>query len=86
MPSIVHFRVLDYKVYILIKKERHVQSCKLVTRAKVGILMGYKGAHIYRVYMPSRARDKIMHTSHVRFDKGGFITVPDFEAIKDKMV
>jgi hypothetical protein len=44
---ITHFRVLDYKVYILIEKERRVQSRKLVTRVKVGILMGYKGAHIY---------------------------------------
>jgi hypothetical protein len=48
--------------------------------------MGYKGAHIYRVYMPLRARDKIVYTSHVHFDKGGFITEPDFEAIEDEMV
>jgi hypothetical protein len=52
----------------------------------VGILVGYEGAHIYQVYMPSRARDKIIHTSHVRFDKGGFIIAPDFEAIKDEIV
>ncbi len=36
--------------------------------------------------MPLRARDKIMCMSHVRFDKGGFVIAPDFEAIKDKMV
>jgi hypothetical protein len=48
--------------------------------------MGYERVYIYRVYMPLWARDKIMRTFHVRFDKGGFITEPDFEAIKDEMV
>jgi hypothetical protein len=52
----------------------------------VGILVGYKGVYIYQVYMPSRARDKIIYISHIRFNKGGFIIEPDFEAIKDKMV
>jgi hypothetical protein len=36
--------------------------------------------------MPSRARDKIVRSSHVRFDEGGLVTEPDFEAIKDEMV
>ena len=48
--------------------------------------MGYEGAHIYRVYMPSRARDKIVRTSHVHFDKGGFVMALDFKAIKDEIV
>ncbi len=52
----------------------------------MGILVGYKGVYIYRVYMPSRARDKIMYTSYVCFDEGGFVTEPDFEAIEDEMV
>jgi hypothetical protein len=52
----------------------------------MGILMKYKRAYIYRVYMPSRVKDKIVRTSHVRFNKGGFITESDFEAIKDEMV
>jgi hypothetical protein len=85
-PSVAYFRVLGCKVYVLIEKERRVQSRKLAARAEVGILVGYEGAHIYRVYMPSRARDKIVRTSHVRFDEGGFVTAPDFEAIEDEMV
>jgi hypothetical protein len=52
----------------------------------VGILIRYKGTYIYQVYMPLRAKDKIMRTFHVRFDKGRFVIVPDFKAIKDKMV
>ncbi len=86
MLLVVHFQVLGYKVYILIKKECYIQSYKLVARAEVGILVGYKGVHIYRVYMPLRARDKIVYTSHIRFDEGGFVIMPDFKAIKDEMV
>ena len=36
--------------------------------------------------MPLQARDKIVYTSHVRFNKGGFVTEPDFEAFDDKGV
>jgi hypothetical protein len=61
-------------------------SRKLAARVKVGILVGYEGVYIYRVYMPSRARDKVIRSSHVRFDEGGFVTEPDFEAIEDEMV
>jgi hypothetical protein len=48
--------------------------------------VGYDGAYIYRVYMPLRARDKIVRTSHVRFDEGGFVTEPDFKALDDEAV
>jgi hypothetical protein len=46
-PSIAHFQVLSYKVYMLIEKERRVQSQKLAPRAEVGILVGYERASIY---------------------------------------
>jgi len=36
--------------------------------------------------MPLRVKDKIVRMSHVRFNKGRFITEPDFKAIKDEMV
>jgi hypothetical protein len=48
--------------------------------------MGYERVYIYQVYMPLRARDKIVRTSHVRFDKRGFVIKPDFEVIEDEMV
>ncbi len=36
--------------------------------------------------MPLRARNKIIYTSYIRFNKGGFIIAPDFKAIKDEIV
>jgi hypothetical protein len=68
-----YIRVIGYKTYILIEKEKHVALEKLVPRAKVGILVGFKGHYIYRVYIPSKRR--VVYTSHCRFDKGqGLIT------------
>jgi hypothetical protein len=71
---------------MLIKKEYQVISRKLVAWAKVGILVGYNRAYIYQVYMPLRARDKIVHISHVYFNKGGFVIEPDFKALNDEAV
>ncbi len=48
--------------------------------------MGYKRAHIYRVYMPLQAKDKIVYMSHVRFDKRGFVIMLDFKAIENEIV
>ena len=48
-------------------------------RAKVGILVGYKGSHIFRVYVPSRrgpVESRIVRSLNVRFDEGGLITKP----------
>jgi hypothetical protein len=52
----------------------------------VGILVGYDGTYIYRVFIPSEGKGKVVRTSHVRFDEGGFITEPDFKAIDDEVV
>ena len=52
----------------------------------MGILVGYEGAHIYRVYMPLQARDKIVYMSHIRFDKRGFVITLDFKAIENEIV
>jgi hypothetical protein len=73
IPSVSHIRVIGYKTYVLIEKEKRVTSEKLAPRAKVGILVGFKGHYIYRVYIPSKRR--VVRTSHYRFDKGqGLIT------------
>jgi hypothetical protein len=48
-------------------------------RAEVGILVGYEGSHIFRVYVPSRrgpVESRIVRSSNVRFDEGGLITKP----------
>jgi hypothetical protein len=41
-----YIRVIGYKTYILIDKEKRVVSEKLAPRAKVGILVGFKGHYI----------------------------------------
>jgi transposase InsO family protein len=78
-PSVAHFRVLGCKTYVLIPKEKRVISRKVTSRAEVGILVGFDGQHIYKVYVPSRTGpplSKIVRSSCVRFDEGGLITDP----------
>jgi hypothetical protein len=73
IPLVSYIRVIGYKTYILIEKEKHIALEKLAPRAKVGILVGFKGHYIYRVYIPLKRR--VIRTSHCRFDKGqGLIT------------
>ena len=62
------------KSYILILLKDRVTLKKLELRAEVRILVGFKGENIYRVYVPSRSRVKIVRSSNVRFNKGGLIT------------
>ena len=73
-PSVSHLRVLGCKTYMQIPKEQWITSHKVAPRAEVGILVGYDGEHIYKVYVPSRARDKIVRLSNMRFNEGGLIT------------
>ena len=73
IPLVSHIRVIGYKTYILIEKEKRIALEKLAPQAKVSILVGFKGYHIYRVYIPSKHR--VVRTSHYRFDEGqGLIT------------
>jgi hypothetical protein len=73
IPLVSYIRVIGYKTYILIEKEKRIILKKLAPRAKVDILVSFKGHHIYRVYIPSKRR--VVRTSYYRFDKGqGLIT------------
>ncbi|KAI1005621.1 hypothetical protein K3495_g2594 [Podosphaera aphanis] len=73
-PSIAHLRVLGCKAYVQIPKEKRAHTAKLALRAEVGILVGYEGNSIYRIYVPSRSGKKIIRSSHVRFDEHGYIS------------
>ncbi len=73
-PSITHIPALRCKAFVHLQKGHRVQSQKLTDRTKTGILVGFKGNHIYRVYVPSCPGDKIIWTSTVDFDEDGFIT------------
>ena len=68
IPLVSHIRVIGCKTYVLIEKEKRVVLEKLAPRAEVGILVGFEGYYIYRVYIPSKRR--VVRTSHYRFNKG----------------
>jgi hypothetical protein len=77
--------VLSYKTYVQIPKERRVISQKVTRRAKVKILVSYKGLYIFRVYVLLRrgpVESRIVRSSNVRFNKRGLITKPFLK--KDK--
>ena len=72
-PSVSHLRVLGCTVYNQIPAERRVKSAKYEERAEKGILIGFEGTHIYRLYIPGRAPGfRIVRSANVRFDEGGF--------------
>jgi hypothetical protein len=78
-PSVAHFRVLGCKTYVQIPKERRTTGEKVQERAEVGILVGYEGSHIFKVYILTRRgplENRIVQSSNVRFDEGGLITKP----------
>ena len=55
---------------------------KVTAWAKIGILIGYKGSYIFKVYIPLRkgpAKNRIIELLNIRFNKGGLITKPLLE-------
>jgi hypothetical protein len=62
-----YIRVIGYKTYVLIEKEKRIVSEKLAPCAEVSILVSFEGHYIYRVYIPLKHR--VVHTSHCRFDE-----------------
>ena len=53
-----------------------------MARAEVGILIGYKKSHIFKVYIPLRkglAKNKIIQFSNIKFNKRGLITKPQLK-------
>jgi hypothetical protein len=78
-PSLAHLRTLGCKTYVEIPKGNRVVGDKTAIRAEVGILVGYEGQHIFKVYVPTRGGgedNKIVRSSNVRFDEAGLITKP----------
>jgi hypothetical protein len=75
-PFLGYLRTLGYKTYVLILKENRLRSWKLDPRTEVGILVGYEGEYIYRIWVPSKGGGigRIIRSLHVRFDKYGLIT------------
>ena len=68
IPLVSYIRVIGCKTYVLIEKEKRITLEKLAPRVEVGILIGFKGHYIYRVYIPLKRR--VVRTSHYCFDEG----------------
>ena len=52
---------------------------KVAARAKVGILIGYKGSYIFKVYIPLKkgpVKNRIVQSSNIKFNKKGLIIKP----------
>ena len=61
---VAYLRVLGYKVFIYISKERRIKSAKFDNRAKEGILFRFEGNYIYRVQIPLRSY-KLVRSSNI---------------------
>ena len=68
-PKVSHLRVLGYKYYVYIPEERKIKRNKLEKRAELRIFVKYESTYIYRIYVPTRRKEKIVRTSNVRFDE-----------------
>jgi len=55
----------------------------------VGILIGYKGSHIFKVYIPLKKgliKNRIIQSSNIRFNERGLITKPLSEDDTDILI
>ena len=52
-----------------ILKERKTKKNKFKKRIELRILVKYESTHIYRIYVSTRRKEKIVRTSTVRFDE-----------------
>ena len=58
-----------------IPEKRKTKKNKLEKRIELGILVRYENTHIYRIYVLTKKKEKIVRTSNVRFnEKKGLIT------------
>ena len=74
---IVYFKILGYKIYVQISKERRIINKKIKERAEMGILVEYEGTHIFKIYIPLQRdllKNRIIRFSNVRFNEKKFIT------------
>ena len=66
--------MLRYKAYVYIPKEDRVISYKIALRVYKGILVGYEGRYIFRVYIKSKT--KVIRSLNVTFNEGRLIIKP----------
>jgi len=66
VPNLSHLQTIGCKAYYYILKEKRQRGAKFKNRAKAGILVGYEGNSIYRIYDKERG---IVRASAVVFDE-----------------
>jgi len=66
IPDLSHLRIIGCKAYYHIPKERIPNSSKFEPRARIGILVGFEGNSIYRIYDEEKG---VIRASAVRFDE-----------------
>ena len=68
LPNLQHLRVLGSTVYVFIhEEERKAKSAKWEARGNKGMLLGYDGHTIYRVYLPDE--EKIIRIKDLRIEE-----------------
>jgi hypothetical protein len=80
-PSIEHLKVLGCCAIVHIQKQRRTISEKAEPRAEEGILVGFEGTKIYRVWIPGRRG--ITRTSTVTFDEDSNDELLEVDVIDD---
>ena len=60
-----HLRAYGCRAFVHIPKDMRVQSQKLAERAEKGLLVGYEGNSIYRIWLPHKRR--VQRSSSVKF-------------------
>lgn len=65
-PDLSHMRIIGCNAHYHIHKEKRVQSAKFGNRSNIGILIGYEGNTIYRIYDPERG---VIRASAVVFEE-----------------
>jgi len=66
VPDLSHLQTIGCKAYYYIPKEKRQRGAKFEDRAKAGILIGYEGNSIYRIYDKERG---VVRASAVVFDE-----------------
>ena len=61
----LHLRVYGCRAYAYIPRDLRVQSQKMAKRAEKGVLVGYEGSSIYRIWLPHTQR--VVRSSSVTF-------------------
>ena len=69
-PNLLNLRTISCRVYYHLAKEKRRRGAKFEDRAKQGILVGFEGNSIYRIYDPTHRSDNgIVRALAVTFDE-----------------